>query len=597
MPLKTEHRLTNNLALPYLSNSSVTSTDPQWIGGSLNLMGTLRQWTERRPGFGATIEQAATAFTNCVRIFPWRRWGGDFFVMFCDISGGFSKVYKLDLTTDTSAVLIWTSTIAEPFDFVISSNVVYFGNGKDMKKYDGTTLTNWGILSPSVAPTFALVAGTQNTYTGWNYVYTYYNSTSGHESSPSPLSLSTGLITNQNVSVGVVASTDPQVTNIRIYRTTDGGATNPPQMAEISNSPFPNTTGSYVDSTPDISLSIRTAPQFFLNDPPPPQKGFVAYGGRLWGFLNNMTYYSGAEEIANGVQEECWPSGLAGNFYPWPNEVMGHASLLDGIAVFVAETVYKVEGDTLDTFRRYILLRRRGTRSRTTIASIGSSVAWLDTSRTIWVSDMGEIGIPIRPDIAAIDPTQAYMAIHIAGLFHWVILLDGAQGILYVYDLDLNQWQVPWDIGTTASALMSGETSVGNIDLMVARNNTKALKLTQNIYLDDGNPYVAQGTSNMYRLTPDDNPAIKGVHDWTEIKTDTVIPTITQCTDDDPGFGVYVSPTTVQPSPDITQGTQLLTTRFNFNTPTAQMLSTRFVWPATNANFHLYNTDEAYHAV
>ena len=398
------------------------------------------------------------------------------------------------------------------------------------------------------------------------------------------------------MNLAVTASTDPQVTNIRVYRTPDGGAQDPSLMQEISNSPFPNTTTTVTDSTPDVNLSIRTAPAFFRNNPPTPSKGFVTYGGRIWGFNNNTTYYSGFEEISNGVPEESWPGGLTGNYYPWANEVFGHASLIDGIAVFQATQVTKIEGDTLDTFRRYTLLEKRGTRSRTTVASLGGSVVWLDTSNTIWLSDLGEIGIPIRPDIQNLNPQTCWITLHISGTYHWVVVLDGTNGILYVFDLDRQQWLPPWTLGASASALFSGETQLGVVNLLLARNQTKVLQLTAGTYNDDGNVYSSTAQTNLYALTPDGNPSWQGVHDWSEIKTDTVPPTqILQLTDDDPTKAPYTDITANgEPSPLIIQGKYLQSWRYTSNYPSAEFMSMKFIWTG-GRNFHIYQMNETFH--
>lgn len=596
----TEHRTFANTALPYISNSSITSTNPQFIGGSQNLLTGQREWVERRPGFSQPFETNPTAFTNLVRQFLWRRWAGSFYWMGCDISGGAAKVYKIQIGTDPSAVLIWTSASAEPFDFVVSNNLCFFGNGTDMKKFDGTNVWNWGIVAPAAGPGITLVGGTANIFTSWCYCYTYSNDevTLFHESSPSPISACSGVFAAKSVQLSVVASTDPQVTLIHVYRTTDGGAQDPSLMQEISGSPFPNATGTLAaDSTPDASLSIRVGPPFARNDPPTPSKGFVTYGGRIWGFNNNVTYYSAFEETADPVPEECWPSGLDGNSYPWAYEVTAHAALLDGIAVYQPSRISKVEGDSLDTFRRYTLLERRGTRQRAAVASLGGSVAWFDTAGQVWVSDIGEIGLPIRPDTAPMNQTQVQIAVHISGIYHWVVLLDGATGRLFVYDLDKNQWLPPWSVGTTASGLVSGETALGVVQLLLARNTTKALQLVSGSYVDDGSAYTPVLSTNMYRLTPDGNPSWKGVHDWSEIKTDTVQPVkVEQLTDDDPTQAPYLDITANgEPTPDITQGQFLQSFRYTSNNPTAQFMAVRYTWAAENKNFKLYQIDEAFH--
>jgi hypothetical protein len=599
-PSRTAHKTIANTALPYVTNSSVISTDPQYIGGQ-NVLTSLRGWTERRPGFSSAFD--TTQFANVQRQFIWRRWSGTspnagaFVWMVSDLDGGVAKVYQKAIGVDTSAVLVWTSTSAEPFDFINSNNTCFFGNGTDMKATNSVTVRNWGITAPAAGPGITLVSGTANTYVSWCYLYTYYNASSGHESSPSPISVCSGVFASKNVRLSVTASADPQVTNIRIYRTTDGGAQDPTEMNEIGGSPFANSTTTHDDNTADANLSLRAAPAFLRNDPPTPSKGFVSYGGRIWGFQNNTTYYSGFEEIANGVPEESWPSGLDGNNYPWANEVTAHAPLLDGIAVLTPERIYKVEGDSLDTFRRYTLLERRGTRSRTAVATLGGSVAWLDTSNTVWISDMGEVGRDIRPDLANIDPTQCYLAVHISGTYHWLCVLDGASGRLFVYDLDRKAWMPPWTVGTTASALLSAESQVGVVQLLLARQTSKALALVSGSYTDDTSPYTAFVKSNMYRLTPDSNPSWKGNNDWLEMKTDAVVPTVQTLTDEDPSLDSLFETATGQDSPDIVQGTELKTTRYNPDFQTAQFMSFKVNWPAENRNFKLYQTDVAMHPV
>ena len=532
----------------------------------------------------------------------WRRWtnstpnGGAFIWMGCDVVGTTTIVYKQIIGVDSAPVKLWTSTSSVPFDFVVSSNTCYMGNGTDMKKYDSQTISNWGIVPPVAGPGITLVVGTNNVYTSWCYCYTYFNSTTQHESSPSPISACSGLFTNKTANLALTASTDSQVTNIRVYRTPDGGAQDPALMQEITGSPFPNATATVSDSTLDVNLGIRTAPEFYRNNPPTPCRGFVPYGGRIWGFANNITYYSGFEEIANGVPEESWPGGLTGNYYPWANEVTAHAPLIDGIAVFLATSIQKIEGDTLDTFRRYVLLEKRGTRSLTTVSSIGGSVVWLDTSNTVWLSDLGEIGIPIRPDTQSINPATCWIRLHIAGPYHWVVVLDGANGVLYVYDLDRSQWMPPWTVGSSASALHSGETSIGVVNLLLARGTTKVMQMVTGTYADDGNVYSSTGQTNLFPLTPDDNPSWQGVHDWTEIKTDTVPPSqVLQLTDDDPTQAPYADiSANAEPSPLITQGQFLQSWRYTSNTPSADYISLKLIWNG-GSNFHLYTLDLTFH--
>jgi hypothetical protein len=94
---------------------------------------------ERRPGFSDNLETTPTAFTALAREFKWSKFDGtSFYSMVNDISGGVSKVYKLKIGTDTSYVLLFSSSTSAAFDFETSSNVLFFGNGTDMRAWSGS---------------------------------------------------------------------------------------------------------------------------------------------------------------------------------------------------------------------------------------------------------------------------------------------------------------------------------------------------------------------------------------------------------------------------------------------------------------------------
>lgn len=742
--------------IPYRSYTSPVDESPHLVPGSQNILGTEIGYLEKRPGFSTPIEDIlSTVPGKIVRIFPWRRWSASFYVMLCTIDGGVAKVYKLQQGTDNSFVLIWTSTSATPFDFVVSDNFVFFGNATDMKKFDGITVSKWGADAPSTAPLISFINGTlppgmsyssatnilsgtptalgttaltftatdstgavatqtfnftvdpailafinvnnvptqaqpgqvfsgatyfadygtpaytftlfsgalpaglsissggnlTGTVTGapglygyavkvtdslsntavqsfqmyvstgnvltfgtstfpdatvgtaYNFPvtssggtnpYTYaidfgnippgitfsttattitfsgtpttpgeyffnvlmtdsashaeqkgpfsitvhptsfqytimtlpdavighaygpggggvfldqdggvapitttftagslnaqsgyvwgysYTTVYGHESNVSPLTVTTGPFTGLDAGITVIASPDPQVTGINIYRTTDGGDADPSIMRLVIATT--NTNQTFIDSTQDVNLGLQTGPGFLINTPPPPQIGFVWSNGRIYGFFNNTTYYSGAEEVSNGIQEECWPSGADGNFYAWPAEVGGQAVTQNGVDIGMSEQFWQISGDTLDTFRKSLLLDKGGVRSPTCISSVGNSVQWVDTAKQIWSSSLGEFGEPIRSDLTGIDPVQTFIGYHKSRNFNWIYVLDALNSKLFIYDLDLNQWNAPWTVAATAIA--SGETALGVLSLMVAIGG-HVMVLTPDTYVDD----------------------------------------------------------------------------------------------------------------
>lgn len=512
---------------------------------------------------------------------------------------GTRKTMLLPQTTDSTQTIggasdLWGTTLTKAEAETSTFGVL-------IKDYDTTAASlNLNYITITL---FYAATNTLNSESGYYYCVTYCNSATGHESSPSAVSSCTGVFSGSLVSVTLVASADTQVNQIRVYRSTDGGSTDPTLMREITGSPFTNTNQVISDTTADTSLSTRTGPALNRNDPPPPMIGMVTSPeGRIWGFADATSYFSGLEEISNGVPEESFPSGLDGNFYKWDSAVTGHATMDDGIAVFISQRIYKVEGDTLDSMRRYKMLDRRGALNHTAVCSVGGVVAWLDTASQVWFSEKGEIGIDIRPDIAAIDHTQASIAIHISGTFHHLCLLDGANGKLYVYDLDTGHWMPPWNVGTTATALCSGETATGTVDLLLARNGTKVVKQTKNTYTDDGSTYASSATLGLLHVSEASrgNPAWRGVVDWIEAKTNAVIlSNVSQLNDDDPASGTYTSiGANVIDPPDVPQGTYIKLKRYPSmpDTNLARMSSIKLDWAAATTNWKLYTLDIAYHA-
>ena len=101
-----------------------------------------------------------------------------------------------------------------------TSEMIYAVNGAVRKRIDNTTVFEWGIEPPSIAATLGV--GTGSGLTGTYFVkYTYLRkvgTTIVSESNPSPISSSQAM-SNQALRVTFTASSDAQVTHVRIYRT------------------------------------------------------------------------------------------------------------------------------------------------------------------------------------------------------------------------------------------------------------------------------------------------------------------------------------------------------------------------------------------
>lgn len=518
------------------------------------------------------------------------------------------------------------------FQVVGSATQITAGSATYTEQTNTWQVTVFGTGGPSVAVSSS--AGSMTATAGYTYVFCYGNSASGHISSPTPVSPTTGTFTSKaNVQVSLTASTDPQVNQIRPFRTTDGGGgtyfelpvSNFPNIGwtftsvanaaagstvytgtptggsgfassvgqsflvagftnSANNGTFPCTaatattvtltnasgvaethaaTGTLValDSSTDANLQIGSiAPTPTFNDSPTPIQGIVYFSGRIWGFTGNKVWFSGLEEINQGVPEESFPSGIAGNFWTFdqPVQGLGIAGGVDNqvLAIFCGGRVYGISGNTLDTFRRFLVSSRRGARNRTCISMLGGMCAWLDSANQVWASDgstVQELSIPIRPDLTGITQANCSMTFHTAGRFHWLMLSTGSK--LFVYDVDNDQWMPPWNF--SAQYLFSGEISPGNYVLMAA-TATKALQMSTSAFNDNGTTYAPVVRTSLFSVVPDfgsrfsyiaagayNEPTRTGVP-WVIQVTNNAqtLTDVSFCQDDDPTKAIFKSITT-----------------------------------------------------
>jgi hypothetical protein len=354
----------------------------------------------------------------------------------------------------------------------------------------------------SIPPAGVTVTASSNgitAQTGYAYGQTF-TSIYGHESSMSALSVSTGIFTDLAVQTNVLSSADLQVNGINLYRTTDGGDMDPEAMRLVAS--LPNVDASYTDSTLDIDLGFQTGPALYVNDPPQPLNGFVWSNGRIWGKNGANTWFTGNEEITNGIPAECMSDAINGNYYAWPSQVGGMAVTSNGVDIGLDEQFWQVSGDSLATFRKSKLLQGGGTRYPVNILSVGDNVYWIDTSKQGWSSSDGEFGDNIRPDLASLTLSQAFIGFHKSKLFNWIYVLDAVRSILYVYNLDLNQWNTPWLFGGRMTAITSGELTEGNIELIAAFDGGHVMYLDPDLFDDDGTLYRDTVVSNLLAIVP-----------------------------------------------------------------------------------------------
>jgi hypothetical protein len=436
------------------------------------------------------------------------------------VSGGYDAAVTTAIASYSYSSFVADVTTISPIGVVAGSPIIIAlgGSGSPSPQIVTTVSTSTNFICPTLTggsasgtggyvifspPATSYVvtaaAGAITAQTGYIYGQTF-TSVYGHESSMSALSTSTGIFTNLDPRPTVLSSTDPQVTGINLYRTTDGGDADPAAMRLLAS--LPNVDSSFTDSTLDIDLGLQTGPALYVNNPPQPLNGFVWSNGRIWGITGAYTWFTGNEEVTNGIPAECMSNAANGNFYAWPSQVGGMAVTSNGVDIGVDEQFWQISGDTLSTFRKSKLLQGGGTRFPINIISVGDNVLWIDTAKQGWSSSDGEFGEPIRPDLAGLTLSQAFIGFHKSKLFNWIYILDAVNSILYVYNLDLSQWNVPWQFTARMTAITSGELTEGNIELIAAFDTGHMMYLNPDDFVDDGMQYGETLKSNLLAIVP-----------------------------------------------------------------------------------------------
>ncbi len=605
-----QHRLFVDTALPYISNSSPIDVGPQYIDGS-NVMTSIKGYLERRPGFPTYTTDSFGATFTIQRFFSWQTWAGVYFVMVnvTDSSGNTSIVWKQKIGTDTTFQSLFTSTTSnqKPFFFVCARNYVFFGNGVDMRKYDGTTVTTWGKTTPASAATLTNASsGSVPGVIGHTYVYTYGVNATGYISDTSTVSASTSAA-SRTWTIGGAYTTDTEVDKVHIYRTEDGGSI----YRELPNSPIANNSGggtwSYSDNATDLALLGTQAPLAGVNAPPTASNGCKLFANRIFTFINDTLYWSGLEEITNStMNEENFPTN---NKRRMGRQIIGIDLAGQYLLIFTTDGIYRLAGYSLATFTWSTLSKSHGLRNAAALASDGTNCVWLDVTNTIQVSNGDSIAYPdisaqIRLDIASIVHASASLTINTLNKRNWIVLADGGAGKIRVFDLDRKQWMPPWAVANTAVNMI--ETAAGTWAMAIGQGG-KPLKMAEDgtTYQDAGASYTAYVILGLESLTGEgdrSNPASSGIVKFIGTERNSVaFSAVKYLLDEDPASGTYVNifaaganPVTPPPGRKAT-GTAIVEEWWWTSQQTAsRRVSARLDWASANSNFKLYSIDIAY---
>ena len=379
----------------------------------------------------------------------------------------------------------------------------------------GTVTGTWNISEVEISlyavggpPVTVETGGTLSCSSGYQYVAAYGNSNSGHISTCTPPSISTGPYTGASgVQVGLTASTDPQVDKIWLFRTADGGSL----FYATSASPYQNTTANVLDATAgsayDPTLNILLpAPIDHANDPP--QAGWtvpVFHMGRVWMANGNTLQCSGGPDTITGNGSEAFPPD---NFFTCPSNITRMVPTASGLVLFLVDQVMLLSGGPAVTqFYLQPLVDGIGLLAYDALDTYGSTAYLYTADRQFLSFDMSsglnELGFPVENKLASWSPTVVSVAYHTTGLDRGVFVCDGTSTWLrctpqqppdFTYTGPV--WSPPGVMASGGVSLMKSiETSAGNRQLLCASEVNVGYRDSQfNVFSDFGTAYSAYFT-------------------------------------------------------------------------------------------------------
>lgn len=236
----------------------------------------------------------------------------------------------------------------------------------------------------------------------YQYCYTYYNSLDGTESKPSPYS-SEIEVNSESINISIVASTDPQVDKIRLYRL-GGNLTTMSLVEELDNA-----TTTYVDELGDTNIAGDVLASDSYGQAPAELKYLTSHNAMFFGAVGDKLRFT---EIA---YVDAWS---AYNFIDFDTTITGLGATQNGLLVFTRYATYIVTGTSPETLSKYLLNNFHGCVSHKTIKYANGTLIWLSatsictsTGGQLQDISIGKLGkLSLTSPIAEVNNSIYYLA-------------------------------------------------------------------------------------------------------------------------------------------------------------------------------------------
>lgn len=312
----------------------------------------------------------------------------------------------------------WVSS-DDNVDYVIFQDKLYrSGSGIPQKSSDGITWHNLGIAKFSLAPSIG--TPTVGNLTGtYQYCFTYYNIADGTESAPSEYSNEITVV-SKNIPVIVTASTDSQVTNIKLYRL-GGNLTAMSLVATISN-----TTQTYIDSLVDTAIPGDILTSQNAGQAPVGLQYLTKSNAMLFGAVSDKLYFSEVAFVNN------WSPYY---FIDYDEPITGLGATQNGLLVFTEYSTYLVTGTTPETLSSYLLSSSQGCIKHKSIKFIANTLIWLSHDG-LCASTGTDIQVITRPKlgkVTLVSPKSAavYDDVYYLAYENYILCADFRFGLAF----------------------------------------------------------------------------------------------------------------------------------------------------------------------
>lgn len=330
--------------------------------------------------------------------------------------------------------------------------------GRPAKLVDPTsgTIERLGGPAPTAAPTWTPAAGALSGQTVG--CYTFYDSTTGWESSPSPLTALTTL-SSQKIDWSALETSCARegVDKKRLYRTqlTSQGEGLMYRVTEISLA-----TTTYSDTVTDANLGAES-PEIGDHNPPPTSSYLVIeYENRFWIANGTALYYS--KPFAGNNYDLEYFSEARVEYFPGRITGLAYSADFGRLLVFCApgQGIHYISGRSDSTFEKGLFKKSEGTHFPASIAVHEESVAYWGTNGPSIVTPSGTVktfGDDLKESIRTLSTREYNSDVWVFCLWHPV------------------QEQFLWFVSITDTAISAWENAILHTDVQWENIETGAV--------------------------------------------------------------------------------------------------------------------------